>query len=177
MSDATAFLDGFVPPREQSRALVPVGRPPFEAVPEGIADKICNLVAKGKSLRKIAEQKGMPHYSTIRRWLTDDKAFRHAYAIAKGVLADDALAEVLEIADGAEKDTLAVSEFKVNTRFRMIAKLAPYKYGDAPQIEAPDPTPRNGDDAKVINEEPIKAEDDPLFSSFEAWRRGEGVVR
>lgn len=77
-----------------------------------------------------------------------------------------------------KKETIARSAQRIEARFRqiennfrLIAKLAPRKYGDAAQIEAPEPVekPRNGDDARVIDATVIPIDQHPLYDSVVAW--------
>lgn len=113
-----------------------------------MADKICELLAGGKSLRKICLADDMPHKATVCRWLAIHPAFRDQYACAREVQADELFDETLEIADDGTKDFVkktnadgseydAVdhehiqrSKLRVDTRKWMASKLAPKKYGE-----------------------------------------------
>ena len=52
---------------------------------EGLADKICERIACGESLRAICEGKSMPGKTTVMRWLADEDhaGFRNQYACAR----------------------------------------------------------------------------------------------
>ena len=51
---------------------------------EEVADKICDRLASGESLRQICRDKGMPHISTVLRWVTSDlNGFMLPYARAR----------------------------------------------------------------------------------------------
>jgi hypothetical protein len=197
MTDATCFL---VPPepdqpfdhsrKVECRALVPVGHPRI-TLTQQLAEKICDLVAGGNTIRKIGDMKGLPSRATIRRWIAENEEFRRAYALAKEGLVEDILEEINEIADDAtndygleegtdgtpvvreKKETVARATLRIATKFKLIAKMAPHKYGDVPPALAP-PAPEqmcDGTGAKVIDGEVIPIEQHPLFDSVEAWRR------
>jgi Bacteriophage Sf6, terminase small subunit-like len=152
MTDATCFL---VPPepdapfdhsrKVECRALVPVGHPRI-ALTQELAEKICDLVAGGR----IGDMEGMPSRATIRRWIAENEEFRRAYALAKEGLVEDILEEINEIADDAtndygleegadgtpvvreKKETIARATLRIATKFKLIGKVAPHKYGDVP---------------------------------------------
>lgn len=120
-----------------------------------VADRICEQLAEGKSLRAVCRADGMPNASTVLRWLEDeDKAdFAQQYAAARTrgyqLLAD----EILEIADQTEFDTIAGDEkheerpntewitrsrLRVDSRKWMLSKMLPKVYGER-QVIAGDP--------------------------------------
>jgi hypothetical protein len=200
MTDAITFLAP-PPPGEQPydhsrkvecRALVPRGHPRI-ALTQQLAEKICDLIAGGNTIRKIGDMKGMPSRATIRRWIAENEEFRRAYALAKEGLVEDILEEINEIADDAsndygleegadgtpvvreKKETIARATLRIATKFKLIGKMAPHKYGDVPPAlappAAPEQQPRDGAGAKVIDGEVIPIEQHPLFDSVEAWRR------
>ena len=109
------------------------------------ADKICERIADGESLRKISEDADMPHASTVHRWLADEAqgAFREQYARAREDQADFYADQIIEIADegaggegGAGDDNTAVqrARLRVDARKWKASKLAPKKYGDKVQF-------------------------------------------
>lgn len=57
-----------------------------------LAERVCELVAEGKSLRAIEDVDGMPTMTTIMRWLGKETeefdAFRAQYARAREIRAD-----------------------------------------------------------------------------------------
>ncbi|WP_200952406.1 transposase [Mesorhizobium sp. Root552] len=115
---------------------------------EELADIICERLADGESLRSICRDEGMPHASTVCRWLASDDrtAFREQYARARELQADALFDEALEIADTpvegvtykeTEKGTYVTRgdmiehrRLRVDTRKWMVGKLAPKKYGE-----------------------------------------------
>jgi hypothetical protein len=126
------------------------GRPTIFS-PE-LADRICERLADGESLRRICLDEDMPGKSTVMRWLAKFPEFRDQYARAREVQADTLFDECLEIADDSSGDFttketdsgpvqivnhehIARSKLRVDTRKWMAGKLAPKKYGDRQQIE------------------------------------------
>jgi len=59
----------------------PRGRPSLYS--DELAERICDLLSVGHSLRKICERKGMPERRTVLRWLAQHDEFRHQYARAR----------------------------------------------------------------------------------------------
>ena len=106
------------------------------------ADRICERLAAGESLRKACVDG--PDPSTILRWTEDNDAFAQQYARARSagysLLAD----ELVEIADDSTNDTytdedgnvrtnqevVARSRLRVDTRKWMLSKMLPKVYGD-----------------------------------------------
>ena len=90
-------------------------------------EAVCNALAEGKSLRRIAKDMGKAE-STLRYWLASDpEAFAHSARARE--LGCDALAdECLEIADD---DTLKADErrIRIDTRVRLIGKWS-QRYSD-----------------------------------------------
>lgn len=97
-----------------------------------MADKICEKIANGRSLRSICAEAGMPPMKTIYRWLEANEEFRHQYARARDKQADYFAEEIIEIADSAEAESAAVSKAKlqIDARKWAASKIAPKKYGD-----------------------------------------------
>lgn len=108
------------------------------------ADRVCELLQDGKSLRAAAESLGLKH-STILLWVKERKEFAdqytHAREIGYKLLAD----EILDISD--EKDVeirydgeetkldlsataIARNRLRVDTRKWMLSKMLPKVYGD-----------------------------------------------
>lgn len=143
------------------------GRPSLYS-PE-LADKICELIADGKSLRTICQADDMPNRGTVFRWLAlseaGDKIFSNQYACARQTQADVLFEEILEIADeevtmvkrskhqpGAEDDDAEVevcfdptavqrNRLRVDSRKWMAGKLRPKVYGDKLALGGADDLP------------------------------------
>lgn len=114
------------------------------------ANRICERLAKGESLRKAAEAEDTAH-STVLLWVKEHKDFADQYARAREIgyqlLAD----EIVEISDDGSNDTyqtengpatnhdvIARSRLRVDTRKWMLSKMLPKVYGDK-LIHAGDP--------------------------------------
>lgn len=102
-----------------------------------LAEKICEKIANGRSLRSICAEDGVPPMKTIYRWLEANEEFRHQYARARDKQADYFAEEIIEIADSAEAESAAVSKAKlqIDARKWAASKIAPKKYGDKQEID------------------------------------------
>lgn len=115
-----------------------------------LAASICFEIAEGRSLRSVCRDKGMPHMSTIFRWLGEkDKAtFKEQYARACEERTEAMAEDILDIADDGtndyvtrstndgdeyqvvDKDNIQRSRLRVDTRKWLMSKMKPKKYGD-----------------------------------------------
>lgn len=106
-------------------------------------DKLCDLIASGYSLRQIGKIDGMPYKSTVMAWVRDKPEFQERYARAKRDQAEAFAEEIIDIADEstndwmeregkkvADKDAIARSRLRIDTRKWIMAKMLPKKYGD-----------------------------------------------
>jgi hypothetical protein len=101
----------------------------------------------GESLREICRDEAMPDKSTVMRWLASNQEFRDQYAGAREAQADYYAEEIVEISDDGSndwmlrkqgddeievenKEVLARSRLRVDTRKWLMARMAPKKYGD-----------------------------------------------
>lgn len=119
-----------------------------------VADRICERIADGESLRAICADEGMPGKTTVFRWLGDDAAFRDQYARAREAQADAIFDDILEIADDARNDWMVRagggdddpglafntehvqrSKLRIEARKWMAGKLRPKVYGDKLDVE------------------------------------------
>lgn len=125
----------------------PVGRP--LEYNQNIADKICDLVSFGKSLRYVSRQDDMPDLVTIYRWLQRFPEFSKQYDKAKSEQIDTLADEMIDISDDISSDTIvnengkdvvnntAVnrSRLMVDTRKWIAERMKPKKYGVRQEIE------------------------------------------
>lgn len=117
---------------------------------QDVADRICEGIAEGKSLRAmLREDDSLPASSTIFKWLTQFESFAEQYARAREAQADALFDEILEIADDGRNDSytdddgnertdhdvIARSRLRVDARKWMAGKLRPKKYGEKIQTE------------------------------------------
>lgn len=97
-----------------------------------MAEKICELIASGMSLRTVCSQDGMPSAVTVCKWLSENEEFSKQYARAREDQAASFADEIISIADSVEPDSAAVAKAKlqIDSRKWLAAKMAPKKYGD-----------------------------------------------
>lgn len=125
---------------------MPGGRP-SDYSPE-LAERICNELAGGLSLRKVCKLEWAPDKRTILRWLAAHEEFRTHYALACEVRADDFFDDIVDIADDGSRDTVLKerpdgstyeatdhdhinrSKLRVDARKWVLSKMMPKKYGD-----------------------------------------------
>lgn len=131
-----------------------MGRP-SDYSPE-LATLICERIAEGESLRQICQDKDMPTKTTVFRWLGSKDAihddFRDQYAGARVAQAELMAEEILEIADDATNDFMTItkgdasyevenkewtsrSKLRVETRLKLMALLAPKKFGNKVAVD------------------------------------------
>jgi hypothetical protein len=130
-----------------------MGRPPREMTEED-RELICTLLAEGVPLTRICEtQPSLPHISTVWRWIRESPDFLADYSRAHESAADTWFSECLDIADDASQDVnpdgsannVAVqrAKLRIDTRLRMIAKIAPKKYAEHMRPDAMQVTNNN----------------------------------
>ena len=112
-----------------------------------IADRICDGLSEGKSLRTVCLADDMPDKATVFRWLRTQKEFCDQYTRAKQEGADALADEVQDIADDGRNDWMEIekngglvvvldrehverSKLRIETRKWIMAKMKPKKYGD-----------------------------------------------
>lgn len=117
----------------------PIGRPSIYT--QELADKICEQLSRGISLRTVCLAEEMPDAATIFRWFRTNEEFCKQYARAKEESADAMAEEILDLSDGAidiikkgaEKKSSALGQavrLQVDTRKWIMSKMKPKKYGD-----------------------------------------------
>ncbi len=96
---------------------------------QALADKVCELIMDGYSLRRIEAEQGMPTRLNILKWLRENEKFQTQYARAREEQADVLAEEIIDIAD-TKTDDPQRSRLMVDTRKWYAGKLRPKKYGD-----------------------------------------------
>lgn len=123
------------------------GRP--DNYTEELGDKICELLALGKSLRSICDIDEMPSQPAVYRWIQKYEDFRKKYAHAREKQAETLFDEMLDIADDGYNDwmtnkhgdeitnreAIERSKLRIEARKWMLGKLKPKKYGDKVEVE------------------------------------------
>lgn len=118
---------------------------------QALADRICERLAAGETLRAICRDEDMPEERTVRRWALDNEAFSPQYAKAREIGYATLFDQMLEIADTTapgvtvttklSKDGQMYDEtrrgdmidhrrLQVDTRKWMLSKALPKVYGD-----------------------------------------------
>lgn len=119
---------------------------PSSYTPE-VADKICERIAEGESLRTICLDADMPHRATVFRWLSNP-SFRDQYTRAKEEQAETLADEIVAISDepppitpagSTDSGHVAWQRNRVEARKWVAAKLKPKKYGEKVQTEVSGP--------------------------------------
>lgn len=99
-----------------------------------LAERICQLIAQGKSKRAISFMDGMPHRETIDEWLLKHKGFSDNYARACEVRAELYAEEIVDIADREGLDAQQ-KRVMVDARKWVVSKLLPRQYGDSVTVK------------------------------------------
>lgn len=126
------------------------GRP--SGYSQELADRICERLAQGESLRSVCRDDDMPAISSIFKWMREHEEFSKHYARAKEESADAMAEDILEIADNEVEQPLIVdgipfqvdgklvmvkdnvsvqhAKLRVDTRKWLMAKMKPKRYGE-----------------------------------------------
>jgi hypothetical protein len=109
-----------------------------------IGERVLDELARGRTLRAVCRDPGMPDPATVLRWVRDDEdGYARRYRLAREsgyhLMADD----LVEIADGAPselmpppadgepaRDALHWAQLRVQTRRWLLAKALPRIYGE-----------------------------------------------
>ena len=111
---------------------MPRGRPSIYS--QELADRICERLASGESLRSICADDAMPDGKTVRNWLSDKPEFVLQYARAREDQAEAHADRIIEIADDESIDANH-KRIMVDARKWVAAKLKPKRYGDKAEVE------------------------------------------
>lgn len=103
------------------------GRPTLYTVE--IADKICDDLIEGNSLRTICSQPGHPNRSTVMRWLDEQPDFAAKHARARLLQADYMDDKILDTADACTIETANADRVKIGAYQWRAERLEPKKYG------------------------------------------------
>lgn len=101
-----------------------------------LADKVCEMIMDGFSLRKIEATDSMPKRLDILRWLRGNPDFQTQYAHAREEQAEFYADEIIEIADNSTDS--AKARVQVDSRKWIASKLKAKKYGDSTQLKHAD---------------------------------------
>jgi hypothetical protein len=120
-----------------------------------VAERVCELMAQGFTLREICKPDEMPAPSTVRWWVVNDvNGIAERYARAREAQADHWADEILEASDDGSNDWMvrqrrdgsdevvvnrehvSRSQLRVDARKWLLAKLHPAKYGERVAVDA-----------------------------------------
>lgn len=124
---------------------MPGGRP--STYTQELADRICEGIALGSSLRTVLTGDDMPVMSTVFKWIREHEEFSNQYARACEERTEAMSEDLLDIADDGSNDWMEVhkgdteawvtngealqrSRLRVDTRKWLMSKMKPKKYGD-----------------------------------------------
>jgi hypothetical protein len=119
----------------------------------------------GVSLVKILEMDGIPSRKTIFRWMSENKDFREAYALARLEQAQTYVDEIVPIADEASDDwefheergkttnanSVRRAALRVDTRKWIASKVLPKMYGLARQAGILEPDEPGDGSGEVVH--------------------------
>lgn len=128
------------------------GRPSLYT--EAVADEILARLAQGQTLREICRDDHLPHESTVRLWVAENRdGFSTRHARARETQLDVWADEISNIADDGSNDWMerarkdgsveivlnrehvARSQLRIDTRKWLLAKLRPEKYGESVKLD------------------------------------------
>lgn len=129
----------------KEKATKKVGRP--EIWSQELADRVCEKIAQGYSMRTVCAPDDMPAISTLFKWLREKPEFTQQYARATEERTEAMAEDILDIADDGSNDLMTIqkgdqtyevenrevtnrSRLRVDTRKWLMSKMKPKKYGD-----------------------------------------------
>jgi hypothetical protein len=109
-----------------------------------LADRICDLVSDGTSLRAACEKLGLER-RTVRSWITRHREFAEAYDSARKLAIDGHVDGILELAasvGGTDSNAqVQAARLQIDSIRWLAAKLLPERFGD--KIETKNETTLN----------------------------------
>ena len=114
---------------------------------QDLADKICEGISGGASLKTVCSGEGMPDPRSIFRWLRLHEDFCRNYVRATEERSEAMAEEIVDIADDGSNDFMTItkgdksyevenkevtnrSRLRVDTRKWLMSKMKPKKYGE-----------------------------------------------
>lgn len=108
-----------------------------------VADAVCEMIAKGESLRSACRSDEMPNRSTVMDWVREYVDFATQYARAREEQAEQFFDDIIDISDDAgfdykivdgsvivDGDAIQRARLRVDSRKWATSKILPKKYGD-----------------------------------------------
>ncbi|MBV1833065.1 terminase small subunit-like protein [Novacetimonas pomaceti] len=91
----------------------PIGRPTIYT--QELADRICELIANGETIRMIVAMHDMPVWSTIWRWQREHPEFSAQYTRAREASAEMLEAEIIDVARTSRPEYAQSTKVLVDT--------------------------------------------------------------
>ena len=116
----------------------PAATPAVNRGPQNPFDKklmlasICDELRKGRGLASICAQEGFPSRQTVQNWQNAWPEVALQIACARQIGWEKLLEETVEIADDPTEKDPARTKVRVWTRFEVLKRLDPARYGDKP---------------------------------------------
>lgn len=110
------------------------------AYDQKLADKICERLADGESLRAICRDDDMPTKAAVFRWLEGVQGFADQYARARETQADSLADDIVSIADDGDLDPND-RRIRIDARKWIAGKMRPKVYGDKVAVGGADDLP------------------------------------
>jgi hypothetical protein len=104
-----------------------MGRPTIFS--QETADKVCDGLASGLSLRAVCSDDGMPNEATVRLWSRTNPEFNTQYIRARDEQAQVHAESIVEISDDLDIPP-EHKRLMIDARKWTASKLLPKKYGD-----------------------------------------------
>lgn len=121
-------------PKPAAKPKRKAGRPRIE-FDQAVADRICDQLAEGKSLRRICTQKAMPTKKTVLRWLEENPAFQAQYSRAHDGQAEHYFDELMDLQRQATAENAHAIRVRADIIKWACSKLKPKKYGERTALD------------------------------------------
>ena len=118
---------------------------PTDYTPE-LAERICQHIAGGESLRSVCRSPGEPHVATVCRWIIKHDEFREQYAHAReaaGYAHGDGVIEVVEAVRNGDIDAQTARVMMDGLKWAA-ERMAPKSH--SPRLHASKSSPRKMND-------------------------------
>lgn len=104
-------------------------------IPE-LAQKFCELVADGHTIRSACRKMVKPSKATVFRWLREYPEFVKLYELATDERAEAMADEMVEIADNCktDADSIRKARLRIDAREKQLQLMKPKKYGKQLQL-------------------------------------------
>lgn len=116
-----ASTSGKTKPAPKARRSWP-GRPSLYT--PAMCERICQHVANGGTIGQLDDEPSMPAAVTAWKWIQSDPDFYQRYLAATELRLARWSEEIVEIADLSNGKTVLVDKLRIDTRLRLMSKLA-----------------------------------------------------